>query len=478
MENNRRADGDGPLIASWAELFRDGLGPPTIVLNLGISLFAVYTFVIATIMPTVVAEIGGLAYYAWAAMLYLTGSIVGSASAGPVTAMMGSRKGDVSAGGLFVIGLAGCGSSPNMAALLIAITVLGVGGGLIIALSYGFVRELFAPRLRTRTLSTITVTWAAAGIIGPLFGGIAIETGWWRGAFWAMVPIALLFMALAWRVFPRWAGARTSADFPFLRLALLGTAILCVGFSGNVEAMAGRLGLIAAAVALVVLTLRYDKDAPNRLFPSRPLSLSSTVGTGHWIIVLISFVHSAIAVHLTLMLQVMHGATPLIAGYFLGVLSVAWTVGAAGTAGWRGRWERMSLTGGPILIVAGSSVLAITFEDVSRAVIIVCLIAIGLGIGMCILHMTARILLAAPSGEEGITATSQASVRTLGAAFGAAGAGVIANAAGLASGPSPETVTTAVSWVYVFTIVAALATLALVTNELRLARRPAQATAA
>jgi hypothetical protein len=67
-------------MSSWTEVLRGRLGVYTLLLNIGILFFAVDNFLINTLMPSIVADIGGVAFYAWAMMLYLVGSITGSAS--------------------------------------------------------------------------------------------------------------------------------------------------------------------------------------------------------------------------------------------------------------------------------------------------------------------------------------------------------------------------------------------------------------
>ncbi len=79
--------------ADWAELFRDGRGAYTALLNLGIALHALDVFIITTIMPSVVADIGGLSYYTWTNMLYMIGSITGAASGAYMHSRFGGRRG-------------------------------------------------------------------------------------------------------------------------------------------------------------------------------------------------------------------------------------------------------------------------------------------------------------------------------------------------------------------------------------------------
>ena len=166
----------------WADMFRGIRGVYTVLLNLGIGVHAVDIFVITTVMPTVVAEIGGVEFYAWTTMLYMVGTIVGAASGRYVRSVLGRRKGYIAGGFIFLVGAAGCAAAPNMAVLLIFRVVEGFGGGLLMSQSMTLVNDLYTGQLRTRVLATITTTWSIAAVIGPLIGGIWGSIGFWRGA--------------------------------------------------------------------------------------------------------------------------------------------------------------------------------------------------------------------------------------------------------------------------------------------------------
>src|SRR5262245_24642125 len=97
---------------SWTEVFRGRFGVYTLLLNIGILFFAVDNFLINTLMPSIVADIGGLAFYAWAMMLYLVGSIMGAASYGPLRARIGGRRSLAAGGAVFSLGALGCSIAP------------------------------------------------------------------------------------------------------------------------------------------------------------------------------------------------------------------------------------------------------------------------------------------------------------------------------------------------------------------------------
>lgn len=449
-------------------LFRDGRAAYTVLLSLGIGLHAMDVFVIASIMPTVVADIGGASLYSWPTMLYMVASIVGAASAGPLRRAYGPRHAYALGGTMFLIGSAGCGASPIMFLLLAARTVQGYGGGLVLAQSMGLVGELYTAELRPRVLALVSGVWAVAALLGPLVGGLFAELGWWRGAFWIGVPVIVAFTGAAWRTLPDIGVIGNSDRYPIRRVALLAAGVLSAGLSGNVPSPIGQALLLALAVAMTVQTFVRDAQATNRLFPPRALSPNTTVGASNWILLLFSVTHTAIGMFLPLALQVLHGVGPLAAGYANAALAVSWTVASFVTAGWRGPAEAAAVVGGPVLAVA--SLILLTADLSGAPVLLSCLFTgiIGFGIGAANLHLVAFIMCSADKGFEGLTASSIPTFRALGICFGAAAAGLIANTAGLGDGIADATVGPAVLWVYAATIAAPTAALLLALRVIKL----------
>ncbi len=464
----------GATRVTWADLLGEGRGVYTLILNLGIGLHAIDVFIISTVMPAVVTDIGGEKFYAWSTMLYMVASIIGAASGGPVKSALGPRRGYVLGGMIFLAGSAGCGASPSMAVLLVMRTIQGFGGGLLLAQSMALVSELYPANLRTRILALVSGVWGVAALIGPLVGGVFAELGWWRGAFWASLPVILIFTVLAWRSLPVAGGQTRTTRFPLRRLALLGAGVLCVGLASAIENHLAMVVLVAVAIAMVGMTFRLDAGTDNRLFPSHPASLRSPIGTAFWVFFLSSMTHTAIGVFLPLGLQVVHGVTPLAAGYFNAILAISWTAASFVTAHWRGRAEAVALVGGQILAFIGMTGLAIGFAHLPPAAIGCLTGLVGFGIGCCNLHLTSATMRSALPGEESITASSIPSIRSLGIAFGAAGVGLIANLAGLGGGISVATVSRAITWVDSAAALAPAAAILLAARAVALHRRAAR----
>jgi MFS family permease len=441
--------------SSWTEIVRGRLGVYTLLLNIGILFFGVDNFLINTLMPSIVAEIGGVAFYAWAIMLYLVGSITGAASYGPLRGRIGGRRALAIGGAVFSLGALGCSLAPTIAVLLIFRLFQGVGGGMIVAGAMAFTSTLYEPRLRKYAVAITNVTWVISAVIGPVQAGLFANIGWWRGAFLVYVPIGAAFLiGVLWKI-PKSADQATAGSrslrFPIWRLGLLAVGVLCVGSSGQVESALLRIALICAAGLIVTYAFSRDATADNRLFPSRPLSLSAPVGLAYWGHMLVAAAYIAISIYLPLVLTVLHGIAPLYVGFANGIMSIGWSVGAGLVAGVHGRQERIVVLAGPLFLMAGSIGLAL-LEVFSAHVgwVLLCAPLAGIGIGIFHVHMTVRVMGVAREGEESITASSLQTIRALGMAFGAAIAGTVGNVAGLQLVATPEVVRGAVLGVYLF----------------------------
>jgi Major Facilitator Superfamily len=407
---------------------------------------------VATVLPSVVTDIGGAAFYAWATMLYIIASIMGTACGGLVRARLDLRHGYVAGAAVSLFGWFGCAIAPHIAILLAARAIQGVGSGLLVALAYSMVSEFYAEGQRARVLSAISGIWGLAALLGPMVGGVFAAGGWWRGAFWAAIPIFILLCGLAWYALPAIDMHSTPGAVPTLQLTLLGIGVFCVAMSGHVSVLALRLVLVVSAVALLGLAFRLDTHAANRLFPSRPSSLSTVVGTASWIFFLFGTTTSLVTVYMPLNLHVLHGVSLLSAGYFNALLSLSWTILALWSASLPDRQVRSTIVFGPILILTGVIGVRMYVIDGPLLSLGSFVALIGAGIGVCFAHISSWTMAAARTGEEAVTASSIPTIQSLGIAFGAAVAGLTANVAGLAWGVSTEAVAAAAGWVYLLDI--------------------------
>ncbi len=455
MQGTRAATTDrGIAKGSWGEIFRNGLGFYSALVIGGIAMNATQMLVIAIIMPTIVHDIGGASFYTWAAMVYTIGSIVGGASTPMVWSGLGARRAYALAAGVFALGTLGCAMAPDIGSLIAARGVQGWAGGLVSGSGMALITGLYDARLRTRIIAVSQGTFTACHLSGPVVGGMFAAMHWWRGSFWMMAPLMLAFAGLAyWKIPDRLRLEGESGRFagvPFLRFGILAAGVLCVAASGSAPGFAPRILLVAAAVALVGLTFRIDRRAANNLFPRGALSFSAPIGLALWILALHGMTQTSVTLFLPLLLQVVHRVSPLVINFITIVISMGWTAATFTVSGWSGKRERLALLSGPAIATAGLASLTAVALLPGLALMALSAFVMGIGIGSYNVHLVARAMDSAAAEEQRSTAAALTSVRSIGTAFGAAIAGVVANVAGLGDATQPAAVGHAITAVYMF----------------------------
>ena len=146
----------------------------------------------------------------------------------------------------------------------------------------------------------------------------------------------------------------------------------------------------------------------------------------------------------------MHGVSPIFINFLSIVISLGWSIATFSVSGWSGARERLALLSGPLIAVAGLVGLTLSALLPGHAMLTASALVMGIGIGVYNVHLVARAMESAASGEQRSTASALTSVRSLGTAFGAAIAGVVAHTAGLGDATEPAAVGHAVTAVYLF----------------------------
>jgi MFS family permease len=358
---------------------------------------------------------------------------------------------------VFALGTICCALAPGIGALIAARTVQGWAGGLVAGSGMALITSLYGARLRTRIIAVSQGTFTACHLSGPVVGGVFAAMHWWRGSFWVMAPFMLAFAAIAWARIPEGIGNETTGrigpgrppPLPLLRLAGLSAGVCCVAAAAPAPGLLPRTLLIAVGIALIGVTFRLDQSAAHSLFPKQALSLSAPIGLGLWILAFHGMTQTSVNLFLPLLLQVVHGVSPVFVNFLSIIISLGWTIGTFTTSGWSGMRERVALMSGPVLAFTGLVCLTAVALQPVLALLAASTLLMGLGIGIYNVHLVAHVMAAADVREQRSTASALTSVRSLGTAFGAAMAGVIASTAGLGDATEPGAVGHAVTAVYV-----------------------------
>jgi len=432
----------------WREIFSGRLGIYTMILNLGMAVFAINHFVVSTIMPTVVADIGGLEFYTWAFALFAVGSIVGAASAGPLSDSYGMRCVYAGAGLLMGLGLAGNALAWDMPSVVAFRLVQGIGGGAVASLAYGLVAVLYPYKLRSRVLAVVSGIWGVGTLSGPAVGGFFAEHGLWRGSFWTMMIFALVFAVLAWRYVEGAKGEGRLSELPFWRLAILTMSVLLMSATSLIDQDGLRIGLFVFAVIIACEAFRQDTHSVRNMFPRGITAILSQLGAGYWVLFLVTIVITAHNTYTTYYLQVLHGVAPLKAGYILAVQSMMWTVSALAMSGVKREVEPYLIAAGLVCMLASSIGIVLALEHGPVAIIVCCLGLSGFGMGLINIPAMQRVITAAEDADKQLAGISVQTVRNIGISFGAALIGMVAAMSGLTDNSGVAELVHAMHWVY------------------------------
>ncbi|MCO5150306.1 MULTISPECIES: MFS transporter [unclassified Shinella] len=426
----------------------------TLMLGGGIMLHAVETYITATLMPSIVRDIGGLSLFAWATTIYVAASVLGSTFVAVrperVTLNHCYRAGAL----LFGIGSLVCAVAPTMETVLAGRAVQGLGAGFLVALGYAFIRHVYPEPLWSTASTLYAAAWGIATFLGPTIGGIFAAGSAWREAFALLVPLSVLMTVAAPRLLPSGEGERVTTKTPFLQIALLVAAVVVLSFASSVAAPVLRGAFAAAAVLAVLATVAIERRAEGRLLPAGTISLGSPLARVY-LIMLLLLVTICSDIYIPYFLQVLHGVSPLVSGYLVALLALGWTIAAFATAGLKGRRANRVIVAGALIETLATVLLVVALARHNPAsglvlltIATVFIFLMGFGIGMGWAHLVTLVLHLAPPGETDKASAAITTMQALGAAFGAALAGVIVNSTGLVHPGGVDGALTAARWLY------------------------------
>ncbi len=446
----------------WADLLSGGNLAPSLALSGGVALHAINLYISTTILPSVVREIGGLDYYAWNTTLFVVASILGAALSTPILTKAGPRGGYGLATAVFIIGTMFCANAGSMPIMLVGRFVQGFGGGILLALAYAMVRRVYAEPLWPRALALLSSMWGIATLLGPAVGGVFAELGLWRGAFLALIPIAIIIGVAAVFVLPRRQDDRKEGELlPIAQLVILTLAVFAASWGGIGKNLSSTVIGMVTALVLIVLFVLIERKTERKLLPGGTFKLPSALGGLYATSALLAVTVTCTEIFLPLFLQELHGRSPLEAGYIAAVMSAGWTAAAIFTSGFQAERRTVVMRAGPVLSFGAMALLALVMpwagtegDLLPLALICGALVAGGAGVGLAYPHLTAMVLRVAPSDEADNAASSIMTVQLCATAFGAALAGLSVNLAGASTTDGSMDVANAARWLFTTVAVA------------------------
>jgi EmrB/QacA subfamily drug resistance transporter len=357
----------------------------TIGIMLSLFLASMEGTVVATAMPTIVGELGGLAIYSWVFSMYMLTSTTTVPIYGKLSDLYGRKLVYSISMLLFVAGSVLCAAASTMEQLILFRAIQGLGAGGVLPLAFTIIGELFSLEQRARMQGLFSGVWGVSAVIGPLIGGFLVDKVSWHWVFLINVFPGLLAVGIVWFAWHDTGRARdrkVAIDYLGAALLTLGVLSLLLGLNqlGTPPAIPLMLAAVLLLVALVWVERRAaDPILPLHLFRDRLFNVSILHG------VLAGWALFGSLNYVPLFVQAVLNTSATQAGITLTPMSIMWTLASilGGPLLLRMGYRTLALAGMIMLTVGALLMSGITIES-SQLLIMLYLGLMGTGMGLSI----------------------------------------------------------------------------------------------
>ncbi len=411
---------------------------------LAMFLAALDSTIVAPALPTIGAHLGGSAFLPWIVSAYFLTSTAATPLYGKLSDIHGRRIVVLAALTLFLIGSVACALSPNLAALILARALQGLGGGGLVALAQTVVADIAAPIERAQYTVYITTVWAASSVAGPALGGFLAQHVSWTLIFWLNLPLGTIAFFVCARRLGAVPQVRRAHRLDWLGgVLVVGASValmLMLTLGGETLPWTSRtvLGLGAGALALGAAFVVHLTRAPEPLIPPS-IFANRVVDKAILAMFFGMLVNVSAIVYLPLYFELCLGLDATAAGLALIVVLCATVVGSNFTGLNMPRlkhYKTMGYVGLPTSAFALAALAALAPRlNIWGAEAIV--MFYGVGLGTLFPTLTVSVQNAADPRDMGAATATLAFVRSLGSALGVAVFGAVIFAYGLSSKSTP-----------------------------------------
>lgn len=398
-----------------------------VTLGVMLSLFmaSMEATVVATAMPTIVGQLGGLESYAWVFSAYLLAATTTIPIYGKLSDVYGRRPIFTAAMVLFLVGSVLCGLAGSMGELIGFRTIQGLGAGGILPLAFTIVGALFTYEQRARMQGIFSGVWGLSSIVGPVLGGFLVDQVSWRWVFWVNIIPGLLAWALIWRFWIDQPRAKGEVNVDYAGAAVLSAVVIAL-LLGLFELGSPRAWLfLAVSGVLFIVLMRVEQRAadpvlPLAFFRDRLFAAASGHGalSGWAMFGSIAFV--------PLFVQAVLRTSATNAGATLMPLMLGWVAASVVSSRLLLRFTYRALAlVGMVSLTAGTLLMASINAQTTRFMLMTYLSLMGIGMGMSIPAFLIAVQTSVPPRTLGIATSTLQFTRSIGGVLGVSVMGAV-----------------------------------------------------
>jgi EmrB/QacA subfamily drug resistance transporter len=382
--------------------------------------------IVATALPTIVDDLGGLEHISWVTSAFLLAQTAVTPLYGKLGDLYGRKRILQSAVLLFLAGSALCGLAQTMTELIAFRAVQGLGAGGLIVLTQAVVGDIVSPRERGKYQGIFGGVFGMASVAGPLLGGFIVEQASWHWIFYVNLPIGLLALVVITVTLP----AAQHPGRPVIDY--LGAGLLAAGLSAIVlitslggttwewasaETFAtGALGVVALGCFVVVERRAAEPVLPPALWRQRVFRVAGALSF------VAGFALFGAVTFLPLYFQTVDADTPTQSGLrmlpmMLGVLITS--IGSGQAISRIGRYKAFPVAGTAVMAI-GMFLLSRLRVGTSTEVASLYLLVLGLGMGLVMQVLVLAVQNSVPYEVLGTATSGVTLLRGIGGSLGTA----------------------------------------------------------
>ena len=433
--------GDDDIVSSgdFAPPPRREVALSMVCVGLAMFLAALSQTVVASIMTSIVADLGGFDRYTWPATSYLVAATVAYPIVGRLSDIYGRRAFLIAGIAIFIVGSTLVGVSASMNQVIGFRLVQGIGGGIVMTCSYVSIADLFRPEDRGKFIGILGALYAVATVVGPVMGAFVAEGFSWNWVFLFIALAGVPVLALTVWIYPRPNSLprQRGLDYPGMAVLVLAVAPLALALSsaGVLHAWDApqSIGLLAFGLAMAALFVVIESRSGSPIMPLE-IYRNRAVTVAVIVTLMTSVSLQGFVLFLPLYFQVALGVSVTQAGTMLAPMLLGMVVGAilAGQLLSRtGGHYRIQLLVSTALMAAGMylfSTLSDGWGVAGGSPILysqIYLVITALGFGGVVATLSVVVQNAVPFRNVGVATAALQFCRSLGGMMGLAATGVV-----------------------------------------------------
>jgi len=392
-------------------------------------MIAIEATIVSTVMPLIVAQLGGMDIYSWVFAAFLLAQTATTVVFGKLADVYGRKRVMLAGIAIFLVGSLLAGFAWSMPSMIVFRLLQGIGAGAVQPVAMTIVADLYPARERSKIQGYLASVWAFSAVAGPMAGGAIVHALSWSWVFWINIPVGLA-AAAGFALWLHEDAEHTSPSIDYVGAMLFSGAVGALMFAlsgiGTDYERAAWLaaGLCAVMSALFVVHERRARDP----MVSFALWRRRAIATANIVTLLASVTLMALTVFLPMYVQIVLHRSAIVAGFALTMMLLGWPLGATvASRTFHHLGLRNILLAGSVLLPLGATCFVLLTPQSSPLLAGTGSAIMGLGMGLLSVCCLLLIQEVAGKTERGSATASNIFARNLGSALGATVFGVVVN---------------------------------------------------